>query len=274
MSNEIARRRRAGCLSWWELGDLLGIHPHQLHNLRPGELPTQQPIAVLIELCQRLDIHPADLVADLDPVLTNRRLPAQQPTAANPDDHHPHDGHHGGHADGHRRAGPADDALTVLTGLAHARTPLRVEDLAAALAWRLGRVQTALDYAREHPTVGGPLTLRRVPPETFTVTPRLDVLTAGAHQKIHNTGSWYDILAENEALVLLGALAYGRGPTYAEFRDNDPYRHAEATLKQAGILYSDYGPHHVAVTDDVLYSLRYRDDAHIARDRGERTSTL
>jgi hypothetical protein len=82
--------------------------------------------------------------------------------------------------------------------------------------------------------VAGPLSLRRVPPETFTVSARLDLLTAGQHQAIQSTSSWSGILAQDEALVLLAALAYGSGPQYATFRDNDHYLHAEAALKRAG----------------------------------------
>jgi hypothetical protein len=50
-------------------------------------------------------------------------------------------------------------------------------------------------------------------------------------------------------------LAYGSGPQYATFRDNDQHRYAEAALKRAGILYSDHGLHHAEVSDDVLYML-------------------
>jgi hypothetical protein len=252
-------RLRASCLSLWELGDLLGIHPHQLHHLDAGGLSVQRPIAVLIELSRRLDMHPADLVAGLDGVLTNHRLPR----AGAGGEHRNDEDHSLDHTD----RGAA--ALVVLTALAHARTPLSVDDLARALTWSLGRVQAALDYAQEHPAMAGPLKLQRVPPETFTVTPRLDLLTAGQHQAIQASTGWINILADNEAIVLLGALAYGHRPEYATFRDSDHYRHAEATLKRAGILYSDHGPHHVNVSDDVLYSLRYRDDTHIAHELGE-----
>ncbi len=117
--------------------------------------------------------------------------------------------------------------------------------------------------------MAGPVTLQRVPPETFTVAPRLDILTAGQHRAIQASTGWTNILAEDEAIVLLGALAYGYGPEYATFRDSDHRRHAEAALKRAGILYSDHGPHHAEVSDDVLYSLRYRDDTHIAHELGE-----
>lgn len=35
------------------------------------------------------------------------------------------------------------------------------------------------------------------------------------------------------------------------------------------MLYSDTGPHRIGIHEDVLFSLRYRDDVHIARARGE-----
>jgi hypothetical protein len=43
---------------------------------------------------------------------------------------------------------------------------------------------------------------------------------------------------------------------------------AEAALKEAGLIYSS-GPDEVHVSDDVLFSLRYRDEDHIARELGE-----
>lgn len=71
-----------------------------------------------------------------------------------------------------------------------------------------------------------------------------------SRSEVRSTFGVSTTVAGNEALVLLGALAYGRGPRYAAFRADDAYRHAEAALKHAEILYSDYGPHHVAVSDD------------------------
>jgi hypothetical protein len=252
------QRLRASGLSPWELGDLLGIHPHQLAHINTAGLSTQRPIAVLIELSRQLDMHPADLIADLDGVLTKCRLPDDRRYG----DDHGND----------RHAGQLDceaDTLVLLAALAHARTPLSVDDLARTLGWPLERVDAALGHAHHHPGLAGPMALRRVPPESFTLTPRLDVLTAGQQQAIQATTSWTNVLAEDEAIVLLGALAYGHGPQYATFRDTDQHRHADATLKRAGILYSDHGPHHVSVSDDVLYSLRYRDDTHIANVSSE-----
>lgn len=257
------QRLRASGLSPWELGDLLGIHPHQLDHIDTAGLSTQRPIAVLLELSRRLDIHPADLVAELDSVLTNRRLPG----GARSDDLDAG----GPGADG----GAPDlgaDARVLLTALAHARTPLSIDDLVRALGWPLGRVEGALGYTHQYPGMAGPMMLRRIPPETFTLTPRLDTLTAGQQHAVQAATSWTrtNFLAEEQAIVLLGALAYGHGPQYATFRDNDQNRHAEAALERAGILHNDHDTNHVRVSDDVLYSLRYRDDTHIAHPRGER----
>ena len=146
------RLRDAG-LSPWELGDLLGIHPHLIGDPQP--LLTARPVQVLIEIARRLDIHPADLVPELEPLLSHRRQALGEAL---------------GGQDG--RA----DALTVLTALATARAPLSADQLARALGWQLPRTAAAIAAAHDNPDLGGSLALRRVPPETWTVTPRLDVL--------------------------------------------------------------------------------------------------
>ncbi|MFD5936468.1 hypothetical protein [Streptomyces sp. NPDC060333] len=46
----------------------------------------------------------------------------------------------------------------------------------AALSWPRHRIDTALDHTRTYPDAGGVLLLRHVPPETYTVTQRLDIL--------------------------------------------------------------------------------------------------
>ncbi len=173
MTAWFTQRLRASGLSPWELGDLLGIHPHQLAHINTAGLSTQRPIAVLIELSRQLDMHPADLIADLDGVLTNRRLP----------DNRRYGDDHGDDRRAEQLDGEAD-TLVLLAALAHARTPLSVDDLARTLGWALERVEAALGHAHHHPGLAGPMTLRRVPPETFTLTPRLDVLTAGPQHAI------------------------------------------------------------------------------------------
>lgn len=97
---------------------------------------------------------------------------------------------------------------------------------------------------------------------------RLGTLTAGQQQAVQTITGRTNFLAEEEAIVLLGALAYGHdGPRYATFRDTEPHRYAEAALERAGILTSDH-TRRINVSDDVLYSLRYRDDTHIAAEHG------
>lgn len=246
------QRLRASGLSPWELGDLLGLHPHQLDQIETAGLSTQRPITVLLELSRRLDLHPADLVAELDTVLTIRRRPDRAPV----DDH------------GTEQLDRGTDARVLLTALAHARTPLSIDEVARALGWLLGRVQGALAYVHQHPAMAGPMMLRRVPPETFTLAPRLDTLTVDQQQAVQTMTGRTNFLAEEEAIVLLGALAYGHdGPRYATFRATELHRYAEAALERAGILTSDPA-RRVSVSDDVLYSLRYRDDTHIAAEHG------
>ncbi|MBP2056103.1 hypothetical protein J2Z21_009120 [Streptomyces griseochromogenes] len=56
------------------------------------------------------------------------------------------------------------------------RDALTADHLAPALSWSAPRLDAALDHARTHPDVAGALVLRRVPPDGYTATPRLDVL--------------------------------------------------------------------------------------------------
>lgn len=82
------------------------------------------------------------------------------------------------------------DALTVLAALAHARAPLTVAQLAAALGWPPSRVTDALRDAEEHPDSADPITLHHVEPGTYTVAARPDRLTATQRQALgHLSGS-------------------------------------------------------------------------------------
>jgi hypothetical protein len=238
------RLRDAG-LSAWELGDLLGIHPHLVDGPHPPLL--DRPVQVLIEIARRLDLHPADLVPELEPLLSCRR---QSP------------GDVGGGQD--RRA----DALTVLTALATARAPLAAGQLARGLGWQLPRVAAAIAAAQDNSGLGGPLALRRIPPETWTVTPRLDILTQAQRRALRDTTGAVT-LDEDQARVLLAALAAGQSDTYPDLRAQPGWANAETALKEAGLIYSINGPHQVHVSDDVRFSLRYGDDGHIVRELGE-----
>ncbi len=205
---------------------------------------------VLIEIARRLDIHPADLVPELEPLLSHRRQTLDEDR---------------GGQDGQA------DALTVLTALATARDPLSADQLARALGWQLPRAAAAIAAAQDNPDLGGPLALRRIPPETWTVTPRLDVLTQVQRRALRDiTGA--AILDDDQARVLLAALAAGQkwqGGNYPALRAQPGWAAAEAALKEAGLIYSRSGPAEVHVSDDVRFSLRYTDDDHIARELGE-----
>jgi hypothetical protein len=198
-------------LSAWELGDPLGIQPHLLRG--PHPLLTSQPVQVLIESAFRLDIHPADLVPELEPLLSHR------PQARRDAD-----------SDQYGRA----DALTVLTALATARAPLSADQLARALSWQLPRTTVAIAAAQDNPDLGGPLALRRIPPETWTVTPRLDVLTQAQHRALRDTAG-APILDDDQARVLLAALAVGQkwqGGNYPGLRTRPGWAATEAALKE------------------------------------------
>jgi len=167
------------------------------------------------------------------------------------------------------------DALTVLTALATARAPLSADQLARALSWQLPRttaaIAVAVAVAQDNPDLGGPLAPRRIPPETWTVTPRLDVLTQAQHRALRDT-TGAAILDDDQARVLLAALAAGQkwqGGNYPGLRAQPGWAAAEAALRETGLIYSISGPDEVHVSDDVRFSLRYSDDDHIARELGE-----
>jgi hypothetical protein len=115
------------------------------------------------------------------------------------------------------------------------------------------------------------MAVRRIPPHTYTLKPRLDILTKDQRRAVSATRRHHSVLAEDEAVVLLSAIGihWRRRHEWAEHRDTDRLSDAETTLKEAGLLHSDTGPHRVEVSPDVIYSLRYHDDEHIARELGE-----
>jgi len=115
-NKQFSQRLHDAGLSLWELGDFLGIHPHELRSAgKPGAL-LAQPVRVLVDLARRLDLHPADLVEDLEPVLSTRRLtPTPAAAETEPD--------------------TGADALVLLTTLAMTSVPLDSDDLADILGW-------------------------------------------------------------------------------------------------------------------------------------------
>lgn len=97
----------------------------------------------------------------------------------------------------------------MLAALATARAPLSADQLARALGWPLPRTAAAIAAAQDDPGLGGPLALRRIPPETWTVTPRLDILTQAQRRALRDVTGAAD-LDDDQAAVLLAALAIGR----------------------------------------------------------------
>ena len=159
----------------------------------------------------------------------------------------------------------------MLTALATARAALSADQLARALEWQLPCTAAAIAAAQDNPDLGGPLALRRIPPETWTVTPRLDVLTQVQRRALRDT-TGAAILDDDQARVLLAALAAGQkwqGGNYPALRAQPGWAAAEAALKKAGLIYSRSGPDEVHVSDDVRFSLRYTEDDHIAGELGE-----
>lgn len=232
MNHELLLERMYACgLSLWELGDLLGIHPHHLHRLDPAGGLIDQPIRVIIELARRLDMHPADLVPSLEPVLTNRRTPAAEtppPTM------------------------PTPTPLVVLTALATTATPLDVDELASALTWTLERTAAALEHAVARPHLAGPAALRRAPPGRWTVTARRDVLTPQQHPGLAETARYHGSLTLDEANALLAAYRLGHTDKWADRRSALP---GEQSLKETGLIFCHNGPHRARPSDDVNYSL-------------------
>jgi hypothetical protein len=250
MNREIFQQRveQAG-LSLWELGDLLGIHPHHLHIGDVPGLPAL-PIRVVIDLARRLDLHPADLIEELRPLTPDRSTTEADTMAdtAQPD--------------------LDADALTLLTALATTSIPLTPDELATALRWTLDRVTTALDHAYANPALAGPVSLRRVPPGAWTISARLDVLTDDQRRTLTDNVRYRAPLTDEEANILLAAyVLHGHGE-YGSWRQD--HLDAEQSLKDSGLLHSQNGPHRVSLDDDVRFSLDHRPsalaDTHAPRD--------
>jgi hypothetical protein len=67
------------------------------------------------------------------------------------------------------------------------------------------------------PDLGGPLAPQRVQPGTGTVTPRLDILTQAQRHALRDT-TGTGVLNDDQARVLLAALAAGQSDAYAGLR--------------------------------------------------------
>jgi hypothetical protein len=148
------------------------------------------------------------------------------------------------------------DARTVLAALATATTPVTVDELATALSWTLDRTAAAIEHAHERPELAGPYALRRLPPGTFTLAPRLDQLTDQQRSGLTDLANQHDPLTVAQAQALLAAINLGHTPDYETWRED--HLAAEQQLKDRGLIRTTNGPHRVEVHPDVLLSLRYR----------------
>jgi hypothetical protein len=238
------QRQQRSRLSLWELGDLLGMHPHHLHSSDSSGALLDQPVRILIDLARQLDMHPADLVAELDPLLDNGRGPATHNPPTSPA------------ASNGTTEDPDADARTVLAALATAATPATVDELGTALGWTLDRTAAALDHAHRRPELAGPYALRRVPPGALALAPRLDQLTDQQRAGLTDLANHNDPLTVAQAHALLAAINLGRAPDYEIWRED--HLAVEQQIKDRGLIRATNGPHRVEVHPDVLISLRYR----------------
>lgn len=146
------------------------------------------------------------------------------------------------------------DARNCLTALAAAVSALTVDQLAAALGWTLERTAGAVNHAEEHPHLGGPLILGRIPPHGYTVKPRLDRLTAEQYKAAITTGHT-QIITATQANRLLAVIALGNRPEYSDWHGE--HADDEQDLRDAGLVYNPYNHEKPKAAPEVLYSLRY-----------------
>lgn len=256
-SAAIKRRLHAAAMTTWELADLLGVHEHQVDL---EELP-DLPVRLWLELARRLDLHPGDIIRGANELFALPRIAEINEAAEKADED------------------SARDTLTLITALAHAVRPLDADDLAQALDWPNQRIDAAITHARSHPGTGGALVLRLVPPEHYTATPRLDLLTHGQHDQLvgphYNSGAErlpakpagrHEPLSAHEAAALLTIFLNG---------SVDPPMGYAADLLQAGGLVQDDRTGGYQLTADVLDSLRLqpRGDTPGAVGVGQPTDT-
>lgn len=231
----LADRLRSGPVTGGELAHLLGVHFTEMNDTYlPG-----LSVTTLIELARQIDMHPADLVPELDTVLGLRRLPERPADDTDQDQEHD----------------VRQDAAVVLAALSAARGPLTPGALADALTWTLERIHDALDLAAAEPDLAAPLGLHRHVGGSYTLTTRLDLLTGVQHDRLDDRADMdaFEFTAAHTA-VLLAAIGSGRTERYAPWREK--YRSEHAELLGAGLLLPIPGdPDQFDVHPDVLYSL-------------------
>jgi hypothetical protein len=87
-----------------------------------------------------------------------------------------------------------EDALTVTAALIYAHAPLTADQLAVALDWPAERVANALHDAEHYP-IADPVTLQRSKTGTYTISARLDRLSATQRQALSPSSGSRDLLA-------------------------------------------------------------------------------
>lgn len=242
----LIERASARGLSVWQLGDLLGIHPHLLHSGDDNGGLNEQPVRVLIDLARQIDVHPADIVRELDSVLRYARLAQEQPPFATRET---------GRPDARR------DALTVLTALASAANPLDRDTLADALSWQRERVAAALECIQDHPDLAGPVALRRTDPYHYTLGPRLDLLTEEQRKILASMEPEHPALSTDEFDVLYAAVTSEQEPRDAHAGHDE----ARQRLRTRGLVREL--PTGLVADADVLYSLGYHHPLPVAADQ-------
>ncbi|WP_017577861.1 SMC-Scp complex subunit ScpB [Nocardiopsis kunsanensis] len=246
----ITERLRIGGITSWEIADLLGVHPHQLeHDTLGRRRSTDEdrlralPVTVLIQLCRRLDLHPSDLIEELDEMCSSlRRAPREA------DSELPGEGE------------VVEDARTMVAALFHVGAPLSIEEAAGALGWGFSRARATVEHLQAHADLTGPYALRRVGADTYALTSRTDLLTAGQRTALESVvvavgGTLPQTHVSVLEALLAGSILSG---------DDDA---ALADLLKLGLV-SGSAEEGLELASEVLYSLNPGDDGGGSGDNG------
>ncbi|MEV4064678.1 hypothetical protein [Nonomuraea dietziae] len=119
-----------------------------------------------------------------------------------------------------------------------------------------------LDDCRRHfSSAPGPHAIERIPPQTYLLRPRLDLLSRAQQQAIHSAADYHQPLTEEEATLLLSVIWCGRSPQYAAFRTR--HLELERELRLCGLLRDSGAPSRIEASADVQYSLRLTRGDHL-----------
>lgn len=238
----VAERMFASPISRFQLAGLLGVHIDDLADANLARLP----VHVLIDLAGQTDLHPADLVPDLEPLLALRRLPRADAEQPDPNTRH--------------------DAHVILAALTVTRGPLSPGALAEALDWTLERLHAALDLIAAEPDLPAPLTLHRTPRGGYFLAARADLINQEQRERLNTTADLDAFDFPPRFITLLAAaIAHGRTERYAAFKTEHLLAHNELTGLHL-LLPVPGEPDQVDVHPDVIYSLTgYQTEDRIAQ---------